>query len=661
MNRPVLSRIGRVSPGRLALAGLFVGLLVVAAGLRFYDLPGNSVRGDEVVAADNSRGAFSEVIPNTRRHNSSPILYPLALWAVQQVDVSAFSIRLLPAAASVLTVAVLLFLLPGLGVNRWAAFLAALLATLSVAAIEHAQDGREYSLDALLAALLIAGLLWYLRDGKIVLLCVALFVAPLVQYGLVLFGVAVIGAAILLTPPTFPAPTGNSALNRVSNWLRARLALVGPAGCFLVGCALTYAVTLRDQWQEGGFAADAYLTASYYQGKFDAPAIFEFSTNGIWSLLTYHLPAVVAIAALVALALLLVATLFGKFPGKFPESAIAVLCALCLAVSVGAAVLGLYPLGDIRQVIYLGPIIFLAVGVAFQGAAGGLAGLTRRGWLAPALTGAVAAAIALAGVGALAQDSPYWTRDNAKAVHAFLEERVREDDLVYAGSGTDRSLRFYQEKAGRPANYYSNYYDGTRWCAAPGEPCLRDVADLLVLSLPDVPNRIFLVHWLGTIESVEGLALLGEPVSVERFFADGRLNIYLITYAKEDMERAARSTYAAAVSGEPVIRADFDVYLNENTLTYVKEPCAPADTDATFLLALYPVDGADLPATRQQHGFDNLDFPFDQRGVVFNGKCLARTPLPEYAISRISTGQYVPVEDGYKHLWEGELLFNGAE
>ena len=93
----------------------FVCLLVVAGGLRFHDLSEKSLRHDEAVAANISRGALSEVIAGTRSGNSSPILYPLALWAVQKVDVSAFSIRVLPATASVLTVAVLLFLLPRSG------------------------------------------------------------------------------------------------------------------------------------------------------------------------------------------------------------------------------------------------------------------------------------------------------------------------------------------------------------------------------------------------------------------------------------------------------------------------------------------------------------------------------------------------------------------
>ena len=115
-----------------------VVLLVAAAGLRFHDLSEHWLRFDEAAAANYSRGALSEVISNTRYSNSSPILYPLVLYAVQKVESTIFSVRIVPATASVLIVAVMLFLLPRLGVARGAAFLAGLLATLSVAAIEHA-------------------------------------------------------------------------------------------------------------------------------------------------------------------------------------------------------------------------------------------------------------------------------------------------------------------------------------------------------------------------------------------------------------------------------------------------------------------------------------------------------------------------------------------
>ena len=121
-------------------------------------------------------------------------------------------------------------------------------------------------------------------------------------------------------------------------------------------------------------------------------------------------------------------------------------------------------------------------------------------------------------------------------------------------------------------------------------------------------------------------------------------------------EAAARAEYAAVVSGEPIARSDFDLYLRDNALFYVKEPCAPADTEETFFLHLYPVDWNDLPAHREQYGFDNRDFRFfDWRGGVFDGKCLVALALPEYPISRIRTGQYVSTGDGTNELWEGEF------
>ena len=120
-------------------------------------------------------------------------------------------------------------------------------------------------------------------------------------------------------------------------------------------------------------------------------------------------------------------------------------------------------------------------------------------------------------------------------------------------------------------------------------------------------------------------------------------------------EAAARAEYAALVSVEPRIRADYDVYLSDNRLVYVKEPCARADTNDQFFLALYPVDVNDLPGPRRTHGFDNLDFTFDQYGSRFGDFCRAVVPLPEYEIATIGTGQYVTLEDGFEHLWEGEF------
>ena len=114
-------------------------------------------------------------------------------------------------------------------------------------------------------------------------------------------------------------------------------------------------------------------------------------------------------------------------------------------------------------------------------------------------------------------------------------------------------------------------------------------------------------------------------------------------------------------AGAPIIRSTFDVYLNDNTLIYVKDACLFTDTRDVFFLALFPADESDLPAERRQHGFDNLDFGFS--GLIFHrGKsCIARMPLPEYDIARIYTGQYIQRADGStKHIWEGEARLTEA-
>ena len=123
-------------------------------------------------------------------------------------------------------------------------------------------------------------------------------------------------------------------------------------------------------------------------------------------------------------------------------------------------------------------------------------------------------------------------------------------------------------------------------------------------------------------------------------------------FAGRDL-RVRDRDYVARLLGDsrPVIRSAWDAYLIENSLVYIKEPCASADTEAKFFLALYPADANDLPDRRKQYGFDNLDFDFDKRGI-FDGKCMATATLPEYAITRIDTGQYVRVDGGYNNLWE---------
>ena len=113
-------------------------------------------------------------------------------------------------------------------------------------------------------------------------------------------------------------------------------------------------------------------------------------------------------------------------------------------------------------------------------------------------------------------------------------------------------------------------------------------------------------------------------------------------------------------AGEPVIRSNYDVYINETRLIYLHRSCSQKDIEHRFFLHITPVHLHDLPEDRKQHGFDNLDFffngPFsdDSFTLVQNDICIAVRYLPQYDIKQVQTGQFTP-ETG--SIWEGEFTF----
>lgn len=102
---------------------------------------------------------------------------------------------------------------------------------------------------------------------------------------------------------------------------------------------------------------------------------------------------------------------------------------------------------------------------------------------------------------------------------------------------------------------------------------------------------------------------------------------------------------------QPDIQNVFDIGLDENRLTYTKEPCNAADREPMFFIHLFPMEINDLPLGRQHYGFDNLDFQFSGRGTISENQCSATVELPNYRIATISTGQY----DSDGKLWSAEI------
>ena len=391
-------------------------------------------------------------------------------------------------------------------------------------------------------------------------------------------------------------------------------------------------MTLRYQWQEGGWASEFYLSTSYYQGPFDAPSLFGFAIDGLWNFLTYHLPEVVAIAAFPAFVILLVVA----FRSKLPDSALAVLFFFCMAVSVGTAVLGLYPLGGIRQAIYLGPIVFLAVSLAVHWTAGGLAALTRRTWLAPAMAVTAGGAIALAGVSDIWGESGrlYLPHDKGEEILAVLEERMQEEDGVYVFLPDVMQFHQAQNPIGKVM---------IESCRRDPGICFQEM--IAAISPQAGRGRLWVVAeqpWHATEPELRVLHML--HVSVEHVVAGGMPNLYLIEDTEALLQVAAATDMLQNIEPilprQPTVRATFDLYLHEDVLFYVKKPCSAEDMQAPFFLIMDPADASDLPADRRQHGFDNISFRFHDYSLPLAEGCVAVRALPDYPIIRLRTGQY---------------------
>ena len=120
-----------------------------------------------------------------------------------------------------------------------------------------------------------------------------------------------------------------------------------------------------------------------------------------------------------------------------------------------------------------------------------------------------------------------------------------------------------------------------------------------------------------------------------------------------------RTAYHDALADSPLARSMFDVYAADGYLVYVKEQCGQSDIAHLFFLHVDPERTDDLPEERRQVGFDNLDFDFFLRGALFDGKCAARIPLPDYPIAPIAairTGQFGPGGE----LWSAEFSVRDA-
>ena len=101
-----------------------------------------------------------------------------------------------------------------------------------------------------------------------------------------------------------------------------------------------------------------------------------------------------------------------------------------------------------------------------------------------------------------------------------------------------------------------------------------------------------------------------------------------------------RRNYLDAALSEPVIRSDFNVYLDDRVLTYAKETCSVRDTEVPFFLHVFPSDVEGLSKEHRESAFKSIRFEFYRRGAKIDNACVVKIALPDYEIERIRTGQY---------------------
>ncbi len=111
--------------------------------------------------------------------------------------------------------------------------------------------------------------------------------------------------------------------------------------------------------------------------------------------------------------------------------------------------------------------------------------------------------------------------------------------------------------------------------------------------------------------------------------------------------------YDVVVAGDPEAIVSF----HGNTLLYVRESCDAFERVLRFFLHVFPAEQDDLPESRKQYGFDNLNFNFREGPGYDPLLCIRRVPLPDFAIASIRTGQFYGTGEGYRETWSKKFSF----
>lgn len=415
---------------------LVVAALILISGiaLRTYHLGVRSLWFDEAVTANTSGGTLTQMLAETRARLTSAIVYPCILFLVEKITRSAAAVRAPSMLASILTVVVILAMVRA-KVNRKTILFAAAILAISASQIRYAQEVREYSLSSLCAACLIYCFLrWEAdgsRDSQPIALYAVLFLAPLIQYGLVF-----LACGILIT----------MALR-----LRSRNApfkmIHTVAGCasLAAGSVLTFFITLRDQYRPGG-RGHWYLAADYFNAK--TIGVFHFAIRNSMDLVRFLIPGrqvhLLIIPAMIAFCIRAVHRRLDS---------ITLLAASSVVLTFCASVANVYPYGGVRQCLFLAPVVALLVGAAFADLTQLLSKRAR-----PMATAALLAVLVVLLYRGTVKEWPYAEYEDTKSILRELNFDIKPNDEVWVNHDAAEAIEFYMQ--GRDRRFVYGKYLG---------------------------------------------------------------------------------------------------------------------------------------------------------------------------------------------------------
>jgi hypothetical protein len=413
---------------------LLVSALVVLLGisLRVHHVAQRSLWLDEAIAANISRGTIAQTLILTRGLHSAPITDPLILYAVERVGSGPLAVRMPSLVASILAVALMLCFVTIPSIDYRSAGLAALMLSMSAAQIRYAQEVREYSLSVLYAGVILYVFLSYVSQkeehNSPTSLYLSLFFAPLVQYGLVLFGFGILSALLIL------AFTGGKHGRRLAQ-------IIAASGFLALGSLLSFFLTLRYQWGDDAWYLKEFLWAP-------GSNVFHFALSNTHYLITFLLPGLAA-ALISTLAILI--HLVASIRRRIVPPLAALACTSCGIVLL-CSILHLYPYGGTRQCLFLAPVLCLLASTSLVKVADRVTGRANS----PVFV-AIVCVVVVSGVFQIRLLKPYEEVEDIQKVLLSLRNNIEPGDEVYIYPGAVFAVDFYVKKRD-PRFMYGDYH-----------------------------------------------------------------------------------------------------------------------------------------------------------------------------------------------------------